>query len=141
MQVLELAEAELEAESASINASGGSQRLGSIGHSAKDPDARMIYATIASTRYDLLRREVNAELEKATALLYGKHGRGGLAKARSTTDADCICGYYLQGMTWQQVADELVRPDSRDGAQWCKRRAYRALRWMDVSGFATHRLT
>ena len=141
LQVLELAQARLEAECASESASGASQRLGSIGHSAKDPDSRMIYATVASTRYDLLRQEVNAELAKATALLYGKHGRGGLAKARSSTDADCICGYYLQGMTWQQVADELVRPESRDGAQWCKRRAYRALRWMDVTGFATHRLT
>lgn len=136
LQVLELAQARLEAECASESASGGSKRLGSIGHSAKDPDSRMIYATVASTRYDLLRQEVNAELEKATDLLYGKHGRGGLAKARSTTDADCICGYYLQGLTWQQVANELVRPDSKDGAQWCRRRAMRAFKWMDSTGFA-----
>lgn len=135
MQVLELANVELEAEAASVNASGGSQTLGSIGHSVKDPDARMIYATVASARYDLLAREVAQELERATNILYGADGRGGLAKARTSADADCICGYYLQGLTWQQVADELVRPESRDGAQWCKRRAYRALRWMDSSGF------
>lgn len=71
------------------------------------------------------------ECQLATMALWGAEG---LSKARSQVDADCVDGYYLQALTWPLVASELVRPDSRDGAQWCKRRAYRALAYMDALG-------
>ena len=112
------------------------QRYDAVGHASgpNGADARVI--AIAETEQELERFRValEAEMESAIALLYGRDNRGGLARAKGSACADCICGYYLQGMTWRQVADELVRPDSRDGAQWCRRKAYRAMRYVDAVG-------
>lgn len=90
--------------------------------------------------YDLEEREkvmgknVEKTLGNLTDVLYGSSGRGGVAKEIGSAAADCVCGYYLMAMTWPQVAAELVRPESKDGAQWCKRRAYRALQLIDDVG-------
>lgn len=51
--------------------------------------------------------ELNRSLDEATAILYGRGGHGGLAKALSTAPADAICGYYLQGMSWREVAADM----------------------------------
>lgn len=120
-------------EAEAITAPKG-QQFGSMGHGSGlgDASAPIIKAMEAKEAYE--RRQVVLErlLEVAYVVLYGHDGKGGLASRRSATDADCICGYYLMGMTWRQVADEMVRPESEDGPQWCKRRAYRAFEWMDA---------
>jgi hypothetical protein len=91
--------------------------------------------------YDLEDREqrlggiVSDTLEDLTCVLYGESGRGGVAGRLGSAAADCVCGYYLMAMTWPQVAAEMVRPESKDGAQWCRRRAYRALQLIDDVGF------
>jgi hypothetical protein len=91
--------------------------------------------------YDLEDREqrlggiVSQTLEDLTCVLYGESGRGGVAACLGSASADCVCGYYLMAMTWPQVAAEMVRPESKDGPQWCRRRAYRALQLIDDVGF------
>jgi hypothetical protein len=57
-----------------------------------------------------------------------------VAHDRGCASADAIHGYYLQGMSWRQVSDELVRPESRDGPQWCRRAAERAMQHIDRVG-------
>lgn len=128
--VLEQEAQRLRIEEAEAITEPKGQQFGSMGHDSGlgDASAPIIKAMEAKEAYE--RRQVVLErlLEVADVVLYGK---GGLASRRSATDADCICGYYLMGMTWRQVADEMVRPESADGPQWCKRRAYRAFEWLD----------
>ena len=112
------------------------QSLDKCGHGSRgDSDAALLAVMQAEEDLGRMRRRVNAEVAKALQVLYGKSGRGGLAKAKTSADADCICGHYLQLMTWPEVSDELVKPDSKDGPQWCKRRAHRALEFIDRYGF------
>lgn len=121
-------EARLESIRAQTGAKG--QKLGAIGHSAgSDVSGSVLRLIQAEQEVEVQRARTDALLELATRILYGD---GGLAKSRSTADADCICGYYLMGLSWQEVADELAPTDSQDAAQWCKRRAYRAMVWMDA---------
>ena len=71
----------------------------------------------------------------AKLALYGRSGHGGIAKERPV-DADCICGYYVMGLSsWAMVASELVQPDGTAHADdWCRMRAKRALDWADTVG-------
>lgn len=74
------------------------------------------------------------ELSYATDVLYGRSGRGGLAKARRSVDADILCCHYLQGMSYAEIADEIAKPDSNDPVHWCIMRARRALDYIDTVG-------
>ncbi len=86
---------------------------------------------------ELARRELERELSRATDVLYGQSGKGGVALARGSAAADSVCGYYLQAMTWRQVADELVKPESDNAAMWCRACAKRALEYVDAVGMAS----
>lgn len=132
LSVTELAQQVKALESA---AEPHGQRLeGFIGSRSSDAMATVHALILAREKLERTTIELDARLDYGTSILYGASGRGGLAKARCSADADCICGYYLFGYSWRQVADEMVRPDSRDGAQWCKRRAYRGLEYIDRHG-------
>lgn len=87
-----------------------------------------------SVKLDRMRVRLNARIDAALLILYGRNGRGGLAKVRGSAEADCICGHYLMGMTWPEVGSELAPEDSGDAAQWCKRRAYRGLEFIGHVG-------
>ena len=97
-------------------------RYGTIGssgnHDATAAVDRVIEAeqalAIDQARHDL-------ELEQACAILYGRSGRGGLARERGTTDADIICC-------------SISKPDSDSPVSWCRQRASRALRFIDSVG-------
>ncbi len=104
------------------------------GSGAKGPDSALLATIQAEMEFERANAKLEARLDAALDVLYGRDGHGGLAKLRSSADADCICGYFLMGMSWPEVASEMVRPDSKDGAQWCKRRAYRALEFIDKYG-------
>jgi len=112
------------------------QSYGSCGHGSGkgDPSAMLLAAMQAEHDLDIREAKHILRIELATWVLYGYDGRGGLAKTRTSADADCICGYYLLGMSWREVADEMVRPESKDGPQWCRRRAYRAFEFIDRYG-------
>lgn len=131
--VVELAKLKADLEEAQTKTQPKGQQLGSIGHGSggKDASSAILKAMEVRTKHDRLNAKVERMLEHATAILYGEDGRSGLAKERCSADADCILGYYLLAMTWREVSDEMVRPESVDGPQWCKRRAYRAFEWLD----------
>lgn len=131
--VLELDQMRRTVEELEAMVAPKAQQYGSIGHSSGNGGSDALCRLI-EVRAKCERKRMVAErlLEIASTVLYGPDGRGGLARELGSTDADCVMGYYLLGMTWRQVADELVRPESLDGPQWCKRRAYRAFEWLDA---------
>ena len=75
-----------------------------------------------------------AEVDEACLVLYGRDGRGGLAKLRGSRYADVLCMAYLQAMTWGEVADVM-----RCSKQWCRELANAAFKAIDAVGFATLR--
>lgn len=139
-QVLELARQEKNVQELREQSQTTSGQFGSIGHASgpKDASGMLIRAIQAEADLDVMRAKVNAEIERALLVLYGCEGRGGLAKLKGYMVADCICGYYLQGMTWPQVASAFGWPDegldSKDGPQLCKRRAYRGMEQIELLG-------
>lgn len=131
--VLEQEAQRLRLEEATALTEPKGQQYGSIGHGSGSGDASapIIKAMEAREAYEKKQTILERLLEIAYTILYGTDGKGGLARNVSSAAADCICGYYLLGMTWREVADEMVRPESADGPQWCKRKAYRAFEWME----------
>ena len=110
------------------------QQYGSVGHGSGGGDASAPILKALEVREAYERKQLVLErlLEVGYSVLYGPDGMAGLAEGLDMAAADCICGHYLLGMTWREVADEMVRPESTDGPQWCKRKAYRAFAWMDA---------
>ena len=111
-----------------------------MAHGTSDPD-RMTGAALVSIQIGKLKaelprveRRLEARMERATNILYGKSGRGGLAKAKGATDADIICCHYLEGMGWAEIAKEIVRKETDYPTQWCRQRALRAFAYMDRVG-------
>jgi hypothetical protein len=133
-EILELASLESTLERLREQATAHGQQLASVGHGSGggDTSGAMVRIVAASKQADEQRTKVDALLERATTILYGDHGRGGLARVKGYATADCVCGYYLMGMTWRQVADEMVRPDSNDGAHWCRDRSRSAFAYIDA---------
>lgn len=125
-------------------------RLAALGISATSPKAQGQEPSARGSRsqpiedrlidmereVDVARSRLEPELDHATHVLYGRSGRGGVARECGSAGADAVCGYYLMGLTWAQVASELMMPDSKDGAHWCRNRASAALARMDSVGMA-----
>lgn len=120
------------------------QELGATGHGGNaDKMFSLVLARMKLTdlqeleaRLPDMQRALDDRIDDALDVLYGKSGRGGLAKARSSTDADILCCYYLQGMGWSEIASDVVKPDTEWPRQWCRRRAVRALEFIDRTGIA-----
>lgn len=138
VQVLRLAARErlLEAIKDARGISGKASGVGDVGGGGGGGACAADREIDAEIELNRMRAELNAEVARATCVLYGRSGRGGVALARGSASADAVCGYYLMGMTWRQVAEELVMPDSGDGAHWCRNRANAALRHIDKVGMA-----
>ena len=112
-----------------------SQQYGSVGGGGGYDAARALTNVIAyevELERDVARHKI--ELEEATRILYGRSGRGGLAKARNSTDADIICCHYLQLMKWPDIAENIVKPESASPGDWCRMRAMRAFKFIDRTG-------
>ena len=115
-------------------------QYGSIGHGAGagDGSGPILRVMQADADLDSMRARVNAEIRQVLPVLYGHDNRGGLARMKGSAVADCICAYYLQGMTWPEVAAQFGWPDggldSKDGPQLCKRRAYRGIEKVELLG-------
>lgn len=135
--VIELAEMEervaMLAESASSPRAQGEGPSGS-GRAKSQPMADR--SIDAERKLERMKAHLMPELDRASDVLYGRSGRGGVAKDCGSAEADSIFGYYLMGYTWREVADELVGPDSKDGAHWCRNRANSAFRYIDHTGMA-----
>lgn len=115
------------------------QAMGATGHGSGGD--RMVGMAILSMKLHELERELprmeqlhERHVEAALDVLYGRSGRGGLAKARSTTDADLLCAHYLQGIGWAEIAREMGKPDTEWPSQWCRQRAVRACWFIDRIG-------
>lgn len=112
------------------------QTFEAIGRESGTDDGSAAMLRKVQVEEELERKQVAlaGSVERACLVLYGKSGRGGLARLKDSATADCICGYYLMGMKWQELADEITKPESRDGKQWCKRKAYRGFECIDRMG-------
>jgi hypothetical protein len=110
-----------------------------MGHGGGSSDAMlgmaMVSAKLAELRRLLpeLERKHEAKLRQATEVLYGRSGRGGLARATCTDDADMLCFHYLQGESWASIGRR-YNPDASNLTVWCKRRAAWACRKIDEIG-------
>ena len=138
--VLEMAGLERSIEDIETQAGPHGQMTGSIGGSGAHDGMRGIDRLVDSglrEELERMRAKVNPEIERATDVLYGRSGRGGVARARSTADADILCGYYLQGMSWPQVAAAHADSDKTSPNIWCRMRAKRALEFIDRVGAPT----
>ena len=115
------------------------QTFGAMGHGSSATDGSAAILRVVQAEEELERKQaiLNATIDEALEVLYGEDGHGGLARAKGSATADCICGYYLMGMTWRKVADDITRPGSEDGSQWCMRKAHRGLEFIDRIGIAT----
>ena len=114
---------------------GGGIAMGAIGSVARDRMDPACDAAELRHKADLLGVKLEAEMSRALEVIYGRSGRGGIAKARSYTDADILVGYYLQGLTWIRVATEMC--DGYEGsypAQWCRSRAMGTIACMERIG-------
>lgn len=126
-------------ESARASAGPHGQSMGSIGGGGKRDALAGIDRLIDSdATLELRRTRALLAYRAAYALwvLYGISGRGGLAKAKGSVDADILCCHYLQGMGWAEIAREIVKPDTEYPTQWCRSRARTACRYIDRVGMS-----
>jgi len=84
----------------------------------------------------LIERRHTEKIERATQVLYGKSGRGGVAKAVGTDDADMLCYHYLQGESWASIARRF-EPETSNLTVWCQRRAAWVCKQIDRIGMPT----
>lgn len=118
----------------SIGPSG--QRMGSIGGGGEH-DAMAQVDAIMDREAELNRAvaELHRMLDRASDVLYGRSGRGGLAKAASSTDADLLHWRYCVGESWTAIGVRL-NPESKVPSEWARMRANRAMRKVDAIDMA-----
>ena len=135
-EVLALEDRKRDLETMRLQAEGGGGGYEAMGKGGTPSDAGpgVIRLVQASEDIDRDQAGINAEIEQALAVLYGNDGDGGLAKLKTSADADILCAYYLQGMEWEQVANDLSAEGSASPKHWCVMRARRALDFIERYG-------
>ena len=109
------------------------------GHGGGSSDRMLAHAILSAKLGELkaqlpeLERKHEAKLERATDVLYGKSGRGGIAKVMGTDDADMLCFHYCQGESWASIARRF-EPETSNLTVWCQRRAKLVCRTIDRIG-------
>lgn len=118
----------------SIGPSG--QQLGSIGGSgARDAMAPVDAMVDREAELDVARGELWRTLDFASDVLYGRSGRGGLAKAASSVDADLLHWRYCVGESWTAIGTRL-NPETKHPKSWAQKRCMSALRKVDAIGMS-----
>lgn len=133
---MEVAELEAEVESAYSAAGPHGQQIGSIGGGSGHDALAGVDQIIDDGSVPKLDRKkalLERRLDRATDVLYGRSGNGGVAKAIGTDEADMLCFHYLQGEGWASIARR-YNPDATNLTDWCKRRAVWACRQIDKIG-------
>ena len=129
---------DLQDRVASAYASAGphGQQMGSVGGGGKHDALAGIDSLIdtnAVAELDRAKAELEQTLERASNVLYGKSGRGGVAKALGTDEADMLCFHYLQGESWASIGRRF-EPDASNLTVWCQRKAKQACKQIDRIG-------
>ena len=75
--------------------------------------------------------DLQAQVDDALGILYGFHGRGGVAKLLGHKYADVLCWRFLQVRRWREIAADLGC-----SVRWAQEFANTALDWMDSTGEA-----
>lgn len=75
--------------------------------------------------------EAQCMIDEACELLYGKDGRGGLAKLKGTRYADAICMGYLQAQPWNEIAEIM-----QGSVRWCHTLCDVGFAYIDDVGWA-----
>ena len=110
-----------------------------MGHGGGGSDRMLAHAILSDKLGELraqlpeLERKHEAKLERATDVLYGKSGRGGLAKATCTDDAVMLLFHYCPGESWASIARRYEIEDA-NLTRWCQRRAVKVCRVIDRIG-------
>ena len=110
-----------------------------MGHGDGSNDAMLGMAMVSARLGELRRllpeveRKHEAKLEYATRVLYGRSGRGGLARATCTDDADMLRYHYLQGESWASIGRRF-EPDASNLTVWCQRKAKQVCKQIDRIG-------
>lgn len=119
-----------------------SQGYEPMGHGGGSTDAMLGMALVSAKLGELrqllplVERKHEDRIEYATQVLYGKSGRGGVAKALGTDDADMLCFHYLQGESWASIARR-YEPETSNLTVWCQRRAKWVCKQIDRIGMET----
>ena len=128
-----------EIESAYAAAGPHGQQVGSIGGGGGSDAMGVIDRIIdADTMAELerLRPRLRQWLDKASDVLYGRSGRGGVAKRIGTDEADMLLRHYLQGESWASIARSFGA-SARNLTDWCKCHARSVCRRIDRIGMDT----
>lgn len=116
-----------------------SQGYEPMGHGGGSTDAMLGMALVSAKLGELRQllplaeRKHEDRIEYATQVLYGKSGRGGVAKALGTDDADMLCYHYLQGESWASIGRRF-EPDASNLTVWCQRKAKQVCKQIDRIG-------
>lgn len=116
-----------------------SQGYEPMGHGGGSTDAMLGMALVSAKLGELrqllplVERKHEDRIEYATQVLYGKSGRGGVAKALGTDDADMLCYHYLQGESWASIGRRF-EPDASNLTVWCQRKAKQVCKQIDRMG-------
>lgn len=116
-----------------------SQGFEPMGHSGTGTDTMLGMALVSAKLGELrqllplVERKHEDRIEYATQVLYGKSGRGGVAKALGTDDADMLCYHYLQGESWASIGRRF-EPDASNLTVWCQRKAKQVCKQIDRIG-------
>lgn len=123
------AEAELERMRAATGLRGAS--LGTVSGGGGDGSGLQLAVIQQSDELDMRRSRLGDRLYAAEGALYGP---GGLASTGHETEAGCIWGHYVRGMSWADVAGEVTRVGSAATVSWCRYRAGRGFALLDRMG-------
>lgn len=111
------------------------QSMGTIGGGGHSDAMAGIDSLLDSDAYGELERmrgELIARTDRATDVLYGRSGRGGLAR-HDLVGADVLCCHYLMGIAYTEIG-RMLDPDMPAPYHWCRDRARRACRAIDRIG-------
>lgn len=133
-------ERDVERAYASVGPHG--QKFGTVhgtsGHDRMAPIDRIIDSD-ATRELEIAKGRLHTLMDFATDVLYGKSGRGGVAKLIGTDEADLLCRHYCEGMSWAKVG-RLFDPDSNNTTNmtvWCQRYARSVFDRIDKVGMRT----
>ena len=123
-EMLERMKAQEGAKAQSYQEGGGS-------HGDSDPMESIVRRIDFEGRLQKRIDDAEEAIDEACEVLYGKDGRGGLAKLKGTRYADAICMAYCQAEPWSEIAEVMQCSQS-----WAHELCYAGFVYIDRVGWA-----